>query len=260
MGRVFRGGAAALGGAELCSASAECACGAWGGGCVDDKRDAPAEGQHDVAQACVSAFSSLSSPPSCHAAVSSNGQSWALRSKAALLLALVIRRAGAAAWEAGLDQLLSLAQGGPAFQGLVALVFKYVAEEVTQAAPDDIGVRRWAERQGGGIMVIRGQGMALGDCLDGVCLSHHARSAEHSTPNTALLRQAEAKRLLVNALTRTTPSVLGFLEMVLESGFRSLTDAAGSPAAREAEAAMHDALGACVGRELCADGGSRVAA
>ncbi|KAK2078011.1 hypothetical protein QBZ16_003879 [Prototheca wickerhamii] len=126
--------------------------------------------------------------------ISSNGQSWALRSKAALLLALVIRRAGAAAWEAGLDQLLSLAQGGPAFQGLAALVFKYVAEEVTQAAPDDIG--------------------------------------------------AEAKRLLVNALTRTTPSVLGFLEMVLESGFRSLTDAAGSPAAREAEAAMHDALAA----------------
>lgn len=63
-----------------------------------------------------------------------------LRSKAALLLALVIRRSGASAWEAGLEQLLALAQRGPAFQGLAALVFKYVAEEVTQASPEDIGV------------------------------------------------------------------------------------------------------------------------
>lgn len=58
------------------------------------------------------------------------------------------------------------------------------------------------------------------------------------------MEQVEAKRLLVNSLTRSAPSVLGFLEMVLESGFSTISqNAAGTQATREAEAAMHDALG-----------------
>lgn len=69
-----------------------------------------------------------------------SGENWALRSKAALLLALVIRRMGAEVWDSALQRLLALAGEGPVYQGLVALVIKYVAEEITQASQDDIGV------------------------------------------------------------------------------------------------------------------------
>uniref|UniRef100_A0A1D1ZT05 Uncharacterized protein n=1 Tax=Auxenochlorella protothecoides TaxID=3075 RepID=A0A1D1ZT05_AUXPR len=120
-----------------------------------------------------------------------SGENWALRSKAALLLALVIRRMGAEVWDSALQRLLALAGEGPVYQGLVALVIKYVAEEITQASQDDIG--------------------------------------------------GEAKRLLVNALTKTLPTTLGFLQSVLEGNYSALAGGGGGPAA---EAAVHAALGA----------------
>lgn len=51
----------------------------------------------------------------CISAVGGQG-GWAARSKASLLLALVIKRSGAELWEAALPQLLAAAAEGPALQ------------------------------------------------------------------------------------------------------------------------------------------------
>jgi exportin-5 len=65
---------------------------------------------------------------------------YAVKSKASLLLALVIKRSGPAFWEAASGQLLALGrEGGAAAQEVVGHVIKYVADEVTQFA-DDIQV------------------------------------------------------------------------------------------------------------------------
>ncbi|GAB4816646.1 hypothetical protein N2152v2_003692 [Parachlorella kessleri] len=74
------------------------------------------------------------------------GGAWAARSKASVLLALVIKRSGAELWEAALPQLIAVAAEGPVIQasggqqGLrheeVCMVMRYVADEVTQYADD----------------------------------------------------------------------------------------------------------------------------
>ncbi|KAL4423234.1 hypothetical protein ABPG77_000026 [Micractinium sp. CCAP 211/92] len=66
--------------------------------------------------------------------------SWAIRSKASLLLALVIKRSGPELWEAALPQLLqAAATDGPAMQEQVCMVMRYVADEVTMYSDDIAG-------------------------------------------------------------------------------------------------------------------------
>ncbi|EFN51722.1 hypothetical protein CHLNCDRAFT_139890 [Chlorella variabilis] len=66
--------------------------------------------------------------------------SWAIRSKASLLLALVIKRTGHELWEAALPQLLQAAASeGPAMQEQVCMVLRYVADEITLYSDDIAG-------------------------------------------------------------------------------------------------------------------------
>lgn len=66
--------------------------------------------------------------------------SWAIRSKASLLLALVIKRTGPQLWEAALPQLLqAAATEGPAMQEQVCMVMRYVADEITMYSDDIAG-------------------------------------------------------------------------------------------------------------------------
>lgn len=70
--------------------------------------------------------------------------SYAIRSKSAFLLSLLIKRSGSEFWEAALPQLLSFASdhGTPA-QEIVAMVLHYVADEIMQFGDDVQGdVRR----------------------------------------------------------------------------------------------------------------------
>jgi hypothetical protein len=55
-------------------------------------------------------------PPPPLIAVGGQGGAWAARSKASLLLALVIKRSGADLWEAALPQLVAIAAEGPVIQ------------------------------------------------------------------------------------------------------------------------------------------------
>ncbi|PRW59064.1 HASTY 1-like isoform X1 isoform B [Chlorella sorokiniana] len=66
--------------------------------------------------------------------------SWAIRSKASLLLALVIKRTGPELWEAALPQLLQAAQSeGPPMQEQVCMVMRYVADEIAMYSDDIAG-------------------------------------------------------------------------------------------------------------------------
>ncbi|PSC73686.1 HASTY 1 [Micractinium conductrix] len=65
---------------------------------------------------------------------------WAIRSKASLLLALIIKRTGAELWEAALPQLLqAAATEGPVMQAQVCMVTKYVADEIAMYGDDIAG-------------------------------------------------------------------------------------------------------------------------
>ncbi|KAK9833279.1 hypothetical protein WJX81_002345 [Elliptochloris bilobata] len=62
------------------------------------------------------------------------GAGWAVRSKAALLLALVAKRQGPALWAEVLPRLVAAAQEGPLQAEMVCMVLRFEAEEVTQSS------------------------------------------------------------------------------------------------------------------------------
>ena len=64
------------------------------------------------------------------------GAPWVIRSKAAALLALAIKRSGPEFLKTGLAQLLEEAQTGPTFQEAACLVLRYLADEILQFTDD----------------------------------------------------------------------------------------------------------------------------
>ncbi len=81
------------------------------------------------AQACLQPLTCCL-PLACDFVASAGATSWAIRSKASLLLALVIKRTGPELWEAALPQLLQAAQTeGPPMQEQVGVgeLLRYVA-------------------------------------------------------------------------------------------------------------------------------------
>lgn len=68
--------------------------------------------------------------------VGASSDSWSVKSKAALLLALVVKRQGQQLWQALQPQLLPLAQQGPVQAEMVCMVLRFVAEEVMLYSED----------------------------------------------------------------------------------------------------------------------------
>ncbi|KAK9829960.1 hypothetical protein WJX72_008872 [[Myrmecia] bisecta] len=64
------------------------------------------------------------------------GDGWPVRSKAALVLALVAKRQGPELWQAMLPQLLALEKEGPLMAEVVCMVLRFMTEEITQYADD----------------------------------------------------------------------------------------------------------------------------